>query len=61
MNTNKIKNQRDILLNIAMAVSGIYTMLPLYMMIFGFMSAGLACFFSLPAMLCFLVTLTLNN
>ena len=35
MNTNKIKKERDILLNIAMAVSGIYAIAPMYAMLFG--------------------------
>ena len=61
MNTNKIKKERDILLNIAMAVSGIYAIAPMYAMLFGFMSAGQACFFSLPATIAFCITLTLNK
>ena len=61
MNTNKIKKQRNILLNIAMLVSGTYAILPLYMMLFGFMSSGLACFLSIPSTIAFCITLMLND
>ena len=61
MNTNKIKNQRDILLNIAMLVSGTYAIVPMYAMLFGFMTVGQACFFSVPSTIAFCITLMLND
>jgi hypothetical protein len=65
-NTNEFKHlkavkQRDTMQNIAMVVSGLYAIVPLYMMLFGYMSAEMALLLSIPASIALCVTLTLNK
>jgi len=60
--SNKIyKKQRDFMQNLAMVVSGLYAMVPLYLMLFGLMSPEMAAFLMIPAGIAFCVTLTLNR
>jgi hypothetical protein len=65
-NTNEFKHlkavkQRDTMQNIAMVVSGLYSMGPLYLMLFGLMTPTMAALLCIPAGIAFCVTLTLNK
>ena len=66
--TNTFKNactkkckQRNTLLIIAMVISCLYTLVPLYLMLFGMMTKGLAAFMSIPACIAFCMTLYING
>lgn len=60
--SNKIyKQQRDTMQNIAMVVSGLYTLVPLYAMMLGFMDPIMAVTLFLPAGIAFCATLVMNR
>lgn len=60
--SNKIyKEQRNFMQNLAMIISGLYTIVPIYAMMLGFMSMEMSVFLMIPAVIAFCVTLTLNR
>lgn len=58
---NVYKGQRDTMQNIAMAVSGLYTVIPLYAMMLGFMDPIMAVVLFVPASIAFSATLVMNR